>query len=112
MQTLKKEYSATETNSRSCYKSLFNYGAGSHGDGKIYPPTPASVQPLMFAAMTPHKIPINPKYITQSCNDWSCSGYTSFKDMNGKCGTATKEGFQPQFQAQFKPGFNDITRWS
>ena len=95
---MQKEYSATQTNAKSCYKNVNNYNINNNGDGKIYPPTPVTIQPLMFAEMRPHNIPINNKSNDKS-NNYNCSGYYTLNQSN--CETT-----------KFTAGFNDITRWN
>ena len=76
---MNQEYSAGMTNARPCYSNMKCYGA--YGKYKpIVPPTPATVQQMMFNYMRPHKIPHSlPK---SEPTDHNC---TSYRTLDGTC---------------------------
>jgi hypothetical protein len=72
---MQKEYNATQTHSKSCYKTLTNYTI-KYRDEQIYAPTPVTINPIMFTEMKPYNI------VIKSNNNFNCSGYST---LNKKC---------------------------
>jgi len=65
---MSKEYNATVTNSKSCYRQSRNYGTCTR---KIVPPKPATTVPQLFRYIKPHAMP-EQKFTSVS---HTCSGY-------------------------------------
>jgi hypothetical protein len=94
-----KEYNSSQTNAISCYSNLGNYGTSYLIGGGIVPPTPATVNPVLFNILRPHKIPQldfkSSKFIP-NCNQ--------YKSISSNCSNKSYH------VGQFRAGFNDITR--
>ena len=76
------EYKATATNAISCYSNLSNYGA----NGKwrpIVPPSPMTVQPVMFNKLHPHTMPMKMYPLTTKKD--RCVPYFTNTDMEENC---------------------------
>lgn len=49
------EYDATSANARPCYSNMQSYGCNGKSRA-IIPPTPVTVQPMMFNMLKPHQM--------------------------------------------------------
>ena len=82
---MSKEYNATLTNSRSCYKQAKNYG---YCISKIVTPKPATVVPEIFRYVRPHAMPEHK--VNSVCH--TCSGYKKM-NLSGQDMTSTGCGY-------------------
>jgi len=96
--TTKREYSATQTNSISCYTDLEGYGSIPGLRSMIVPPTPVTVVPAAGNLMRPYKMPnLNPR-------SFNCVGY---KEMNNI--DKTNPNSNCEYYSAFRSGFNDVS---
>jgi len=77
------DYEGSQVHNTNCYSTIDEYGCKGSTKGKIWPPTPASIQPAMFAHARPHKSPF-PVDAAMCRTRPHCPGYRTLETMNSK----------------------------